>query len=52
VTPSVVLPNPLVDELAASPPPDVEALARVPYFGEKRVGLYGADLVALLRSRD
>ena len=52
VTPSVVLPNPLVDELAATPPADVEALARVPYFGEKRVGLYGADLVALLRSRD
>jgi len=52
VTPSVVLPNPLVDELAATPPADVEALAHVPYFGEKRVGLYGADLVALLRSRD
>jgi ribonuclease D len=49
VTPSAVLPNPLVDELAARPPADVETLARVPYFGEKRVRLYGEALVALLR---
>jgi ribonuclease D len=49
VTPSVVLPNPVVDELAARPPADVEALARVPYFGEKRVRLYGEALLELLR---
>ena len=49
VTPSVVLPNPLVDQLAATPPPDVETLARVPYFGPKRLRLYGEELVELLR---
>jgi ribonuclease D len=51
VTPSVVLPNPLVDQLANSPPADVEALGRVPYFGEKRARLYGAALVELLREK-
>jgi ribonuclease D len=49
VTPSVVLPNPLVEQLAATPPPDVEALARVPYLGEKRARLYGQAIVELLR---
>ena len=48
VTPSVVLPNPLVEQLAAEPPPDFEALSRVPYLGEKRVRLYGAALLQLL----
>lgn len=48
VTPSVVLTNPLVDELAKSPPQSTEDLQRVAYFGEKRVRLYGAELVALL----
>ena len=49
VTPSVVLTNPLVEQLAGAPPADVEALAHVPYFGEKRTRLYGAALVELLR---
>jgi len=48
VTPSVVLPNPLVEQLAATPPVDLEALRRVPYLGEKRVRLYGEALLRLL----
>ena len=48
VTPSVVLPNPLIDQLAATPPPDLETLARVPYIGRKRVRLYGEALLRLL----
>ncbi|NOK06130.1 MULTISPECIES: ribonuclease D [Myxococcus] len=48
VTPSVVLTNPLMDALASQPPKDVEALAQVPYLGEKRVRLYGPALVELL----
>ncbi|NVJ07586.1 HRDC domain-containing protein [Myxococcus sp. AM001] len=48
VTPSVVLTNPLMDALASQPPKDVEALAHVPYFGEKRARLYGPSLVELL----
>jgi ribonuclease D len=49
VTPSVVLTNPLVDELAATAPEDLEALGRVPYLGEKRVRLYGEELLRILR---
>jgi len=48
VTPSVVLTNPLVEQLAAALPPDLEALRRVPYLGEKRVRLYGEALLRLL----
>lgn len=48
VTPSVVLTNPLMDALASTPPRNLEELAKVPWFGEKRVRLYGADLLALL----
>jgi ribonuclease D len=48
VTPSVVLTNPLMDVLAAMPPRTLEELEKVPWFGEKRVRLYGADLLALL----
>jgi ribonuclease D len=48
VTPSVVLTNPLMDALASQPPRDLEELARVPWFGEKRVRLYGAELLQLL----
>ena len=48
MTPSVVLTNPLVEQLAATPPPDLEALARVPYLGEKRVRLYGEALLQTL----
>jgi len=49
VTPSVVLSNPLIDELAATPPRDLESLGRVPYLGEKRVRLYGEELLRVLR---
>ena len=48
VTPSVVLPNPVMDVLASMPPRTQEELEKVPWFGEKRVRLYGADLLALL----
>ena len=48
VTPSVVLPNPLVEQLAATHPADLESLSRVPYFGEKRVRLYGEALLSVL----
>ncbi len=49
VTPSVVLTNPLVETLAREPPPSREALAAVPYLGQKRVHLYGDALLRLLR---
>jgi ribonuclease D len=49
VTPSVVLTNPLVETLAREPPVSREALAAVPYLGEKRVRLYGDALLRLLR---
>lgn len=49
VTPSAILPNALAAELADAPPPDLDALARVPFFGEKRVRLYGDELLQLLR---
>jgi ribonuclease D len=49
VTPSVVLTNPLVEGLSRDPPPSREALAAVPYLGEKRVRLYGDALLRLLR---
>jgi ribonuclease D len=49
VTPSVVLTNPLVEALSREPPSSREALAAVPYLGEKRVRLYGDALLRLLR---
>lgn len=49
VTPSVVLTNPLLEALAAEPPVDAAALEAVPYFGPKRAGLYGTELLTLLR---
>ncbi|HEX5752609.1 MAG TPA: HRDC domain-containing protein [Archangium sp.] len=48
VTPSVVLPNPVFDVLASRPPANLDELRTVPYIGEKRVQLYGEDLLALL----
>ncbi|RYZ40536.1 MAG: ribonuclease D [Myxococcaceae bacterium] len=48
VTPSVILTNPLMDALASQPPANTEALSQLPYFGEKRLKLYGDKLVALL----
>lgn len=48
VTPSVVLSNPLVDDIAGMGPVTLEGLSALPWFGEKRLKLYGAELVALL----
>jgi ribonuclease D len=48
VTPSVVLTNPIMDALAARPPQSLEELAQVPYFGDKRLKLYGPELIELL----
>lgn len=48
VTGSAVLSNGLVAELSGSPPPSLEALEKVPYFGMKRLTRYGAALMALL----
>lgn len=48
VTPSVVLTNPILDVLASRPPKDLEELVQVPYFGEKRLRLYGPALIELL----
>jgi ribonuclease D len=48
VTPSVVLPNPVFDTLVSRPPANLDELRAVPYFGDKRVQLYGEELLALL----
>lgn len=48
VTPSVVLTNPLMDALLTQPPRSLEELAQVPYFGDKRLRLYGPALIELL----
>jgi ribonuclease D len=48
ITPSAVLPNPVLETLATEVPTTLEALGQVPYFGEKRLRLYGAELLALL----
>lgn len=48
VTGSVVLSNPLVEEIAALAPTAPEQLARLPFFGEKRLALYGEAIVATL----
>lgn len=48
VTPSVVLPNPLVEELTKLSAPSAEEIGAIPYFGEKRRRLYAAELAELL----
>ncbi len=48
VTPSVILTNPLMEALASAPPRTLEELAAIPWFGDKRVRLYGEELLALL----
>lgn len=50
VTGSAVLSNALVAELSSQPPASLEALAQVPYFGPKRLQLYGDALLKLLQS--
>jgi ribonuclease D len=49
VTPSVVLSNTNVQDLAKDPPATTGALSGLPYFGAKRAALYGEELVDLLR---
>ena len=51
VTPSVVLSNPLVDDIASMGPVTLEGLKALPWFGEKRVRLYGNELVELLKGK-
>ncbi len=48
VTPSVVLPNPLVEDLSRMGAVTPEEIAALPYFGEKRKQLYAAELAELL----
>ncbi|MDP2275771.1 MAG: ribonuclease D [Archangium sp.] len=48
VTPSAVLSNGLVSELAGAPPTTLEGFEKVPYFGPKRLDRYGRTLLALL----
>lgn len=50
VTASVVLPNALIDALAKQNPKSLEELQQIPWIGEKRVRLYGAELVKLLQT--
>lgn len=48
VTPSVVLPNPLIEDLCRTVPTTVEQLAALPWFGPKRLGLYADEVLAVL----
>ncbi len=48
VTASVVLPNPLLGQLAAAPPDSITALEAMPYFGAKRASIYGKALLGIL----
>ncbi len=49
VTPSVVLPNALIEDVATLNPGEVSALATLPYFGAKRLALYGAEVLAAMK---
>ena len=49
VTPSVVLPNPLIEDLAAHNPGDEAELLGVPYFGAKRLALYGSEVLSAMK---
>lgn len=48
VTPSVVLSNALLTDLATNPPQTLESLEKVPYFGPKRLTRYGSALMSVL----
>jgi ribonuclease D len=50
VTASVILPNALIEAIARLNPKTLEELGQVPWIGEKRVRLYGADLLRLLQT--
>lgn len=49
VTPSVVLPNLLVEDLARLNPKSRDELEAIPYLGKKRAALYADALLATLR---
>jgi len=52
VTPSVVLSNLLVDDIAELPKPvTLDTLRALPWLGQKRLRLYGAELVELLKGK-
>jgi ATP-dependent DNA helicase RecQ len=44
-----VLPNHAILEVVVSRPRDLEALGALPTVGEKRAGLYGEDILRILR---
>jgi len=48
VTPSVVLPNALVADLAANPPANAGELEAVRYIGKRRLTLHGDDILKVL----
>lgn len=48
VTGSVILSNPLVEEIASLNPRDVSQLGTLPFFGEKRLQRYGEAIIATL----
>ncbi|MFZ5472112.1 MAG: ribonuclease D [Myxococcota bacterium] len=50
VTASAVLSNPLVETLSKGAPSNLDELRAVPYLGEKRVRLYGPELLEVLRA--
>lgn len=51
VTPWVVLTNAHVEALVADPPRSLDDVAALPWFGAKRLQLYGPALVSLLQPR-
>jgi len=48
VTPSVVLPNPLLEDLVVAAPRSVEGLQALKYFGPRRLELYASEVLAVL----
>lgn len=49
VTPSVVLPNALIEAIAVAAPSTLEQLRAVPYFGDKRLERHGESMLAALK---
>ena len=45
----MVLPNALIEDVATLNPGEVSALATLPYFGAKRLALYGAEVLAAMK---
>ncbi|HEY0840086.1 MAG TPA: HRDC domain-containing protein [Vulgatibacter sp.] len=50
VVPAVVLPSQVAERLAGEPPRDLDELSRVPWLGEKRVRMYGPQILDALRA--